>query len=277
MGSIRIIKSNGEAENFNPDKLRQSLLKAGAKVGLAEAIVENIVSKLKQGDTTRLIYRRAFDLLKTASIASADKYHLKEAMMQLGPTGYPFEVLTGEILKAEGYQVKTGQLIEGQFVNHEVDVVAEINNRQVLIECKFHNHPSRVSDVKVPLYIQSRFQDIKAAYTTQGNGAPAYQQGGIFTNTRFTVDAMTYGKGVGLRLVSWNYPYKGNLPQLMEDYKIYPVTAITSLTGQQHKQLIAANIISCKQLLFNSNILKELNLNTSQRKAFDEEIKALGF
>jgi hypothetical protein len=269
-----IIKSNGQLEAFDPAKLRHSLLRAGAAVGLAEAIVHSIQDTIRPGDTTRLIYRKAFRLLKKASDLSATRFTLKQAIDNLGPTGYPFETLVGEILRNEGYTVTTGQILQGRWVTHEVDVVADKEGEQLLIECKFHNHAGRVSDVKVPLYVNSRFQDIHSEWERTPEPLPTYQQGGIFTNTRFTTDAMQYGKGVGLRLVSWNFPYQENLPFLLEKYQIYPVTTLTSLTAEEHKDLLDKKIVLCSQL--NSQVLNTLPLSQTRRIELEKELDFLG-
>jgi len=50
---------------------------------------------------------------------------LKKAILQLGPTGYPFERFVGELLKYQGYEAKVGQIVQGNCVQHEVDVVAK--------------------------------------------------------------------------------------------------------------------------------------------------------
>ena len=45
--------------------------------------------------------------------------------MDLGPTGYPFEDYVAEILKTEGYQTQVRQVLEGNCVSHEIDVIAQ--------------------------------------------------------------------------------------------------------------------------------------------------------
>ena len=50
---------------------------------------------------------------------------LKQAIMELGPSGFPFEQFVAELLKCRGYQIKVGVIVEGHCVNHEIDVKFE--------------------------------------------------------------------------------------------------------------------------------------------------------
>ena len=53
------------------------------------------------------------------------------------------------------------RIYDGPTMNHEIDVVAENPQEYVMVECKFHNEAKRICDVKVPLYIHSRFIDVE--------------------------------------------------------------------------------------------------------------------
>ena len=125
---------------------------------------------------------------------NAGKYRLKNAIMELGPTGYPFEHFVGAILRTQGYKVKVGVLIDGKCVQHEVDVVAEKDNKIIVVECKFHRSAGKKSDVKIPLYIRSRFNDIYDKWSADGTLGDKEYEGWLVTNTHFTTDAEKYGK-----------------------------------------------------------------------------------
>ena len=81
--------------------------------------------------------------------------------MALGPSGFPFEQYIGAIFQWQGYQVKVNQFLEGVCVTHEIDLLAENDLHFLLTECKFHNKQGLFSNVKVPLYIHSRYRDVQ--------------------------------------------------------------------------------------------------------------------
>src|SRR3970040_2498596 len=108
---VIITKASGEKEPFTKNKLRQSLLRAGATEALADQIVQEIQKSLTEGMSTKLIYKRAHKLLSKSSRPIAGRYHLKSGIMELGPSGFPFETYLSEILKHQSYQVQVGKIV----------------------------------------------------------------------------------------------------------------------------------------------------------------------
>jgi len=158
-----ITKSTGETEPFSPEKLQHSLKRAGASEAIIEKIMSQVLPQLYEGMPTKKIYQLAFKILRGSSRPLAARYRLKSGIMDLGPSGYPFEKFVGEVLRNQGFTVEVGVIIPGHCVNHEVDVLAGRGNDIFMVECKFHNHPDATNNVRIPLYIQARFEDIKAA------------------------------------------------------------------------------------------------------------------
>ena len=62
--NLLIKKASGESVPFSRDKLLGSLHRAGASDKLADSIVDEIESWLKDGVSTKKIYTKAFNLLK---------------------------------------------------------------------------------------------------------------------------------------------------------------------------------------------------------------------
>jgi hypothetical protein len=58
------------------------------------------------------------------------------------------------------FQTQTGIILEGKCVTHEIDVKAKKDQLLYLMECKYKNQGGVSVDVKVPLYINSRFEDV---------------------------------------------------------------------------------------------------------------------
>jgi hypothetical protein len=268
---ILITKASGEQAPFSPEKLKRSLLNAGASEELVESIVDEIQPKLYGGISTKKIYRIAYNLLRERSGHLAAKYHLKRGIMELGPSGYPFEKFIGEILKYQGYSVKVGEIVKGKCVNHEIDVIAEKDHHHFMIECKYHNQPGTISDVKIPLYIQARFKDVEAAWIQLPGHGTKFHQGWVVTNTRFTSDAIQYGTCAGLHLLGWDFPKKESLKDQIDTLGLYPLTCLTSLTKTEKAILLEKEIVLCKEICDDENILKSIGVNPSRAKSILEE------
>ena len=270
-----IVKSTGERETFQTEKLEQSLLRAGAKRELVDEIVAEIRKWLVDGITTKKIYTKAFNLLKKKRNSYAARYSLKKALMELGPTGYPFEHFVGQVFAIQGFDTKVGQQVQGQCVEHEVDVVATQNHTQYIVECKYYNTPNKHANVQVPLYIRSRVNDIetKRKQLPEYNGFTFY--GWIVTNTRFTSDAIDFGKCSGLHLVSWDYPKGLSLKDLIDKYKMFPITVLTGLGKKEKQQLMDKGVVLCRQLAHDSKILSTLDLSKGKIDAILKEVHDL--
>lgn len=271
---ITIIKANGETEVFNPDRLRGSLRRSGADELTIEEIVDQVLKDLKPGMSTNQIYKTAYHILKQRSRITAPRYSLKRAIMQMGPSGYPFEHLVAELLQIDGYATQVGVIRQGKCVKHEVDVLAMQDHTCIFVECKYHNRPGHISDVKVPLYIHSRFLDLVEGCKTHRHD-PMITQGWLVTNTRFSIDAIDYGRCVNLTLIGWDYPDKLSLKARIDTAGLYPITVLTRLSKAEVEYLLSKSIITCSELLKQASILDQLHVPQRRRKQILEEADEL--
>lgn len=270
--SFRITNAAGEKIKFSSRKVAESLRKAGADHLLAKEVVEKINQELYEGISTREIHDRTFQLLKNKNELLASRYKLKRAIYELGPTGYPFEKFVAAILKNNGYEVETGKIIQGVCVTHEVDIVAKKEEDSILIECKYHSEPGRHCNVKIPLYIHARYDDINSFLN---NKKTPFSEGWVVTNTRFTKDAMDYGKCVGLHLLSWDKPEGKSLKELIDHTGLYPITVSSLLTEGEKGFLLSKDVVLCKEVLRNEFYLDHLNISEKRKGRILKEMKKL--
>lgn len=272
--SVIITKENGQQEPFERTKLLNSLIRAGAGESTAEEITAHIEDELREGMSTTQIYKHAFFLLNQKQKKAAIRYSLRRAIMELGPSGFPFEDYVGEIFKEKGFETKTGVMMLGGCVEHEVDVVAYNENKLLIAELKFHNGLGIKTDLKIALYVKARVDDLKENVHDYG-GPRKVDEGWIITNTKFTSTAIHYGECNKLTLIGWNYPKKGNLQDMIEDSGLHPITCLTSLSSFQKKTLISQGIVLCKTLKGDGKILASLGFTEEAKKMIFEEIDLL--
>ena len=273
--SIYVIKADGTRELFDIKKLEHSLKRAGAGSKAVAEILDHISIHLTQDITTHEIYRHAFDLLHTVEHAVALRYSLKRAIMDLGPSGFPFEDFVAEIFRQKGFTAETGKIIKGFCVEHEIDVVAWNDEKLIMVEAKFHNEPGIKSDLKVALYVKARFDDLSKMTYKYGKERKL-DEGWLVTNTKFTTTAIEYGSCQGgLRMIGWNYPPMGNLHDMIIESKLHPLTCLVSMTGREKKVLLDQGVVLCKTILENPNLLSAIGLNDVKSKKILEEIETL--
>jgi Holliday junction resolvase len=257
---VLVTKASGEKVAFSPEKLRQSLRRSGADDIIIESVMKKVTPQLHDGISTKKIYRLAFSLLKKVSKPHAARYKLKQAIMEFGPSGFPFEKFITEVFKVQGYTARAGVIVAGECVNHEIDVIAEKGALYLMIECKFHNLPGIKSDVKIPLYIQARFQDVEKKRLQQSENNARSHQGWVVTNTKFTKDAIQYGACAGLHLLGWDYPKKRSLNKLIDAYGLHPLTSLTTLTKAEKQHLIDKGVVLCKEICESPRLLDSLRI-----------------
>jgi Holliday junction resolvase len=262
-----IIKASGKKQKFKRKKLEQSLKRAGIHPQLAEKVSRKIAKKVRpEMSSEKILTQVAYELQKEKPILAA-RYNLKRAIMELGPTGYPFERYIAEILKEYGYAVRVGKIIKGHCVSHEIDVVAKKQKQYFMVECKYHNSRGIRSDTKTALYIFARFLDVKNIF----------HQGWLVTNTKCTSEAVRYAKCVGLKIISWKYPKNESLEYLIEKKELYPITVLPSLTRYNREKLIQKDIILAKDLLKYSinDLIRQVGLQSNIAKKLQKETREL--
>ena len=195
--------------------------------------------------------------------------------MELGPTGFPFEHFVAKIFEIMGFSTETGQIMNGCCITHEIDVVAKKKNEEHLVECKYGQSPGKTVSVQVPLYVRSRVDDIFNKQKDSDEYNKFSFHGWVVTNTRFTLDAISYGKCCGLHLLSWDYPSGNGMKDIIDREKIYPITVLTYLTQRQKQYLLEHNVVICRQLISEPELLNPLHLETSQYNRLINELKEI--
>ncbi|WP_297694505.1 ATP cone domain-containing protein [uncultured Eudoraea sp.] len=270
-----IIKASGDKVLFSEEKLRSSLKRSGADSKLISQILTLVKEELYDGITTKELYNRAYSFLRRKKPVYASKYKLKKAIYELGPTGFPFEKFLSSVLKYSGYKTEVGKTVVGKCVSHEIDVVAEKNGSIIIIECKFHGEQGRNCNVKIPLYIYSRYQDIKNTEDNSISNIREPDECWVATNTRFTKDAIIYGNCTGLYLLSWDYPKGNSIKDRIDRLGLYPITVSTLLTKREKQFLLSRDVVLCRQLLKDSFYLDHLGVSDTRKTKILKEVGSL--
>jgi Holliday junction resolvase-like predicted endonuclease len=272
---IIVKKYSGEEQFFSREKLEQSLERSGADNELIERVYKELKGQMYDGITTNQIYRRAFGILRKLKRSTAARYSLRKAIMEMGPSGFPFEQLVGAAISRLGYETLIGKTVQGHCVSHELDVVARNKNELFMVECKFFNSQGKHCNVQVPLYINSRFHDVRKTWEKDPANQGLKMSGWVVTNTRFTSDAIDYGKCAGLNMVSWDYPKGKSLREMVEHSGLYPITVLTTLTRKQKDILLENNVVLCRQLLQKPEAFGKLGLDKSKQEKILKEAQDL--
>ena len=269
--SKKVLKMDGSIEEFDRQKLVNSIRNSGADIEIAEDVTKFIEKSIVDGDSTKEIYEKAFSELHKMEPGSSFKYSLKKAIFAFGPTGFPFEKYISCIFNRLGNESETNVYLQGRCVLHEIDVLLK-SPEKVAIEVKFHGSHTGKSDLKTVLYVNSRFYDLTKKDETYTN---VVDRGILVTNTRFTRNAIKYAECSGLELLGWAYPRKHNLRDYIYETKTHPITCIPRISRQLARVLFEHNLITCRDLLDNTDLLRKHNLLTKDMISILDDSKLI--
>ena len=270
---INIIKESGDTAPFIRAKVEKSLMRSGAYPALARQIALEVEKNLVSGTKTQDIYNLAYKILKRENARPiAARYSLKKAITALGPTGFPFERFIGEIFNRKGFNVQVGVVVKGKCVNHEVDVVAKNDEKHYFMECKFHADQARSTDVKVALYVHSRFRDILEKMDDK-KLCHKIHKAWVITNTRLSQDAIAYGECNGMKMIGWNYPKGRGVEVLIEETGLHPLTCLTTINDNEKRMLLDNNVVLVQDLPEKIYLLKNLGIKDKNLENLLKEAK----
>jgi hypothetical protein len=245
MSHILVVKKNGEREPFSEEKVIRSMTRVGLPKEQYTEVLNHITTKLHDGITTEEIFAHIQEHVAEKDTRAGIRLNLKQAIFDLGPTGFPFEKYMERIFVEMGYQAVTDQAMQGECVNHEVDVLLEKDGKREMVEAKFHNQQGIKTDIHVMMYTLARYWDLREINHLGGVW--------VVTNTKLSEDAIKYAKCKGMRAIAWNYPEKGNLQDCVEDPALYPVTLLPGLSNEDKQTLLEANIVLVSDFLKKSD------------------------
>ena len=259
MEKIFIHKNDGEQVEFNEKTFIRSLKQAGAKPFDIDDVLKDVKVNLQNGDTTQQVYKNAFESLKTKNTKAAMLYSLKDAIRHLGPSGFPFEQYIAEIYRRQGYEVETNQMIKGDCVEHEIDVLVRKNGKSLAMEVKFKNDFQTRVDLKTALYVKSRVDDLTGKNRSQFFGKKgAVDRSLLITNAKFTQNVINYAKCCRFDIIGWGYPRKGNLRDMILKTHTHPITCLPGLKKSEAKMFFELDIVTCKDFFEKIDTIKQI-------------------
>lgn len=244
---IEIVKTTGEKESFERAKFCDSLRKAGAPHETTEEICKKIESEILPGMSTTQIFRKASRYLMRKNLPAGIRYNVKRGVELLGPAGFLFEQFVEILMRAEGFDnTARDQMIRGECVEHEVDVVAEKGGERYIVEVKYHNQSSIKTPIEVVMYADARREDIARAGAKAGRNIKHNLL--LVTNTKFSANAVMYARCRRIALLGWQYPRERCLEDIIQEHMLYPTTVLPSVDRGAREAFAQHNMMLVRDL-----------------------------
>ncbi|MBI4135864.1 restriction endonuclease [Candidatus Uhrbacteria bacterium] len=243
---IFIIKSTGEREALDLEKVKRGCERSGASRKLCSEVATQVEKRAKDGMTTAEIYKLVFQTLNGKAPPVAARFTLREALFTLGPLGYNFEHYIAKVFEAYGYKTELPAELQGVCVTHEVDVLAQKDNRVAMIECKFRNTASDRVTIKDTMATWARFLDLVDG--AAAGKCPHLDECWIVTNSLFSGQSVQFGHCKNMVMLSWDHPRERPLPAWIDDKGLYPVTLLTGISDDVKRRLIEHDFVLLQDL-----------------------------
>jgi hypothetical protein len=272
---MQVVKTSGEFEKFDSEKIRRTCVRAGCSERTAKDIAAEVKRRAYEGITTKEILRMTLSLLRKSMPDVAEKYDLKGAIFRLGPDGFIFEEFVCQLLRRHGYVANVHSMVRGACVTHEIDIIASNKEGRFMIECKYHNVPGIYTGLKEALYTYARFLDLRDGFKA-GRGKD-FTHAWLVCNTKFSDDAIQYANCKGMRLIGWNYPDGQGFQNLIESMKLYPITMLRSLDRETMDMLISAKVVLAADVMQTplTELAKATGIHSKKLKVLADEARVL--
>ena len=141
VAQIKVIKRDGSEVVFDDQRVLRSVEHVGVPKELHDQVLQHIKERIQPDNTitTDEIFYHIREFLVDRDKKSALRFNLRQAIFELGPTGFPFEQYLAKIFRSQGYKTNVDLMMEGECVTHEIDLLIEKDGRRETVEAKFHN------------------------------------------------------------------------------------------------------------------------------------------
>ena len=243
---IRVRKFDGSLELYDQSKVIRTAIRMGLDRKAAEELADEISSKVYDGIPTSEILSLIHDL--ASKIRPELKYveNLREAISAMRPKP-DFEEYVRIVLKAAGYMVEPGRVLEGRCIDHEIDGIAFKDDEVVIVETKHHVNPHAYTGLDTVLQLWAALEDLKEGHRLGFHNYP-FTSALLVCNTKISMHAERYARCKGMKYMVWNYPRAFALRDIIASHKIYPITMLKTLSRNQIAKLGDMGIVTISQL-----------------------------
>lgn len=238
---VNVTKADGGKQPFDRGKLVRTCLRMRASIDVAVKVADLVEPQLYEGIPTRQILKLVFKYVAKYRPSLKQQIDLREAIALLRPKP-DFEQFVSLLLKAEGYSVKTNQIISGECIGHEIDSLASKKDERVYVEVKHHYNPHSYTGLDAFLVTQAVLEDLR-------QGGNNLSRAMVVTNAKLSEHARRYAECKKIGAIGWRYPDGQGLEDMIESNKLYPITLIKGLTPEVEAKLADNRIVLLSQLV----------------------------
>jgi hypothetical protein len=172
-----------------------------------------------------------------------------------------------------GFQVMPNTILRGLCGEHEVDALATKDGVTHLVEAKHHVNYHALTGLDESRIARAIIEDVTEGHR-HGATEIKIDRAMIVTNTRYSEHAVIYGNCRDILQVGWTSPQGFGLKDIIEKYKLYPLSCLKGVSTETRLRLVDAGIVLIKQLQEQDSRYLERKIGLPQEKVLSIMEKA---
>ncbi len=229
---MMVKKADGSLEKFDGWKIMRTCSRAGLDENQSATVLAHVEKKAYDRIPTNALMKIILKEIRKHDGIASMKYSLRAALAALSPEGIFFEHYVKKLLEQYGYKVKHSQIVGGSCVEHEIDLVAEKDNKKIMVECKHHSNYHALVGLGDALVAWAAFEDTK----NKNN----FEEAWLVSNAKISEHAVRYSQCKGMRALGWT----NELSDMIESKKFYPVTILEATRNVRVEKAFNAGLVS---------------------------------
>jgi len=244
---IRVRKADGRLEPYDRSKVVRTALHLGLDPGEAETVADEVSRRVYDGIPTSKVLSIIHELARKSRPELEHIGDLREAISKMRSKP-DFEEYIRLVLKAIGYLVEPGRVLEGRCVSHEIDGIAFMGDEVLVVEVKHHVNPHTYTGLDTVLQLWAALEDLREGYRL-GLHHYAFSSAILACNTKISLHAERYARCKGIKYMGWKYPRAFALGDIVAKHRLYPITMLRFLSEEQVASLGNQGIVTLSQLV----------------------------
>jgi hypothetical protein len=268
---ITVTKADGSTQPYDRGRVLKTCMRMGVSREVADVVADKIEQELYNGIKTRKILHMIFSLLNEYRPVISHMVNLRKALSLLNPQP-DFETYVRTLLSEYGYEVFPNQIVQGKCVEHEIDGLLKKEGETYILEVKHHQNYHTRTDMDPVRIIRAVFEDIIDGYR-QGFNDLHIDKAMIVSNTKFSEQAVQYAQCRNIVHLGWNTPQNYDMPTMITEKNLYPITYLKELTRDIRKKLLSSDVLLLQDLIDNTprEIAKKTGIKKKTIEHFIED------
>jgi hypothetical protein len=262
-------KADGSLQLFDGEKVVRTCLRMGAERQVAYEVAEKVERRLYDGIPTAVILRMIFQFMRRRKPGVGNLFDLRKGL-SLMSSKPEFEVFVRVVLRRNGFEVSPNQVLKGKCVEHEVDGIARKNGVTYFVEAKHHVRYHAPTGLDESRIARAVLEDVVEGFAL-GKSSFKIDRAMIVTNTRFSEEAVQYGRCRDILQIGWSSPVNRGLQDLVEGVNVLPLSCVRGLGVDARLKLAESGIVLFEQVM--SENAEELARKTGLPQEFLRHLK----